>query len=250
MIKQIPKIVLIFFMAVFVIQLVALLVYVAAPISAGAQVTFTPSVGIGNDFQAGQEQVVDNSTIAKYVRAIYQYGVGSVGIVATIVLMFGGIIWLTAGGSQERVSSAKEWIKASLTGLILVLLSYTILLTINPDLVNFQLRNINTVTKDIGIVESRELYIRRNIENDAQFILSRTEENGVPHRILNIRSVNKDDVVTQMKVLDDGSYTVANLNNNEWVVELTGSRNQLMNEINTNVLPANVSSNILNFLEQ
>jgi hypothetical protein len=68
-----------------------------------------------------------------------------VGILAAIVLMFGGVLWLTAGGNPNRIENAKAWIGGSLTGLILALLSYLILYTLNPSLVNFQTMQPGTV---------------------------------------------------------------------------------------------------------
>ncbi|MFA5318268.1 MAG: pilin [Patescibacteria group bacterium] len=102
---------------------------------------FSPQVSIpGSEFKTGSDVQVSQSTatIAQYIKAIYQYGIGIVGILAAVVLMFGGLLWLTAGGDAGRVSEAKEWIKASLLGLVIALCSYVILLTINPDLVNFR----------------------------------------------------------------------------------------------------------------
>ena len=80
-----------------------------------------------------------------YIKAIYQYAIGIVGILAAVVLMFGGLLWLTAGGNTGQVTEAKEWIKASLTGLILALSSYMILYVVNPDLRIFQPLNIPSI---------------------------------------------------------------------------------------------------------
>ncbi|MDD5528380.1 MAG: pilin [Patescibacteria group bacterium] len=76
--------------------------------------------------------------IAKYIKAIYTYAVGAVGIVAAVVLMIGGLMWITAGGNASSVSEAKSMITASLTGLVLVLTSYLLLSQVNPALVNLQ----------------------------------------------------------------------------------------------------------------
>lgn len=75
--------------------------------------------------------------IGEYIAGIYKYAVGIVGILATVVLMWGGLIWLTAGGNAAHVTEAKTWIGASITGLVLVLCSYMILYEINPDLTRF-----------------------------------------------------------------------------------------------------------------
>lgn len=89
----------------------------------------------------GQEALDFNGTtkpIGQYIKNIYNYAISIVGIVATIMLMFGGFTWLTAGGSGEKVGKARDIIFGALTGLVLALTSYTILTLVNPDLVNFK----------------------------------------------------------------------------------------------------------------
>ena len=81
--------------------------------------------------------------IGQYIQWLYSYAISIVGIVATIMLMFGGFTWLTAGGSGEKVGKARDIIFGSLSGLVLALTSYTILAMINPDLVNFRIQEIN-----------------------------------------------------------------------------------------------------------
>ncbi|MFH1823009.1 MAG: hypothetical protein ABH830_04910 [Patescibacteria group bacterium] len=83
-----------------------------------------------------------------YIREIYSYAIGIVGILAAVVLMVGGVIWLTAGGSAERIGNAKSWIVASLTGLIIALTSFLILATINPKLTQFEPITVAKVKSD------------------------------------------------------------------------------------------------------
>jgi hypothetical protein len=90
-------------------------------------------------FNGGSATVKFNGTtgpIANYIKAIYTYAVSAVGIVAAVVLMIGGLMWITAGGNASNVSEAKAMITASLTGLVLVLASYLLLDQINPALIN------------------------------------------------------------------------------------------------------------------
>jgi hypothetical protein len=81
--------------------------------------------------------VCQSTFLPKYIAGIYRYAVGIVGILATIVMMIGGIMWIVAGGNTSRIGEAKAWIGASITGLILTLCSYMILAQVNPALVNF-----------------------------------------------------------------------------------------------------------------
>jgi hypothetical protein len=86
----------------------------------------------------------DTTPIAKYVKAIYTYAVAAVGIIAAVVMMIGGLMWITAGGNASSVTEAKSMIGGALTGMILVLTSYLILNQVNPALVNMQITSITS----------------------------------------------------------------------------------------------------------
>lgn len=113
-------------------------------------VTFKPQITLG-DFKAGEEKTIGPNTLAEYIREIYKYALGFVGILATAVMMFGGFLWITAAGNGERVSNAKSWIGAALSGMILALCSYTILWMVNPNLVKFS--SIDVATPDTPAAE-------------------------------------------------------------------------------------------------
>lgn len=80
--------------------------------------------------------------IAEYITGIYDYGLSIGGILAAIILMAGGVLWLVSGGDASKVSKAKSLIFSSITGLIILFSSYVILYEINPEL---------TKTKNISI---------------------------------------------------------------------------------------------------
>jgi hypothetical protein len=84
----------------------------------------------------------DTGPIADYIKAIYTYAVAAVGIVAAVVMMIGGLMWITAGGNASSISEAKAMITAALTGLVLVLVSYLVLDQVSPTLVNLQTTQI------------------------------------------------------------------------------------------------------------
>ncbi|MFH1427740.1 MAG: pilin [Patescibacteria group bacterium] len=99
-----------------------------------------PSLHFGEGFSNNK-----GAWIGEYIKAIYNYSMTIVGILAAVVLMFAGVIWLTAGGNASRVDDAKKWIAASLTGLVIALTSYMTLNIINPDLTIFQSLDIKTI---------------------------------------------------------------------------------------------------------
>jgi hypothetical protein len=107
-----------------------------APLAHAADpIKFKPQITIDKDFSNTKEITIAPDSIGKYIKAIYKYAIGIVGILAAVVLMFGGLLWLTAGGNANQVSEAKAWIGASLTGLLIALCSFMIMATINPRLV-------------------------------------------------------------------------------------------------------------------
>jgi hypothetical protein len=72
--------------------------------------------------------------IAEYIQGIYTYGLDIGGILAALMLMAGGLLWLISGGDASKVTQAKELITGSITGLIILFSSYIILTQINPNL--------------------------------------------------------------------------------------------------------------------
>ncbi len=169
--KQFSKILTSFFLLVFIFQLAGLIFLLAVPESSQAAdpVKFNPQIDIGTfKHQEGENAgtLVPNSTamIGEYIREIYKYAIGIVGILAAVVLMFGGIKWLVAGGNAERIGDAKSWIGAALTGLVITLASYTILYTVNPDLVNFKITTIGEVDPGESVVGCCSYY-----QNDSEY---------------------------------------------------------------------------------
>ena len=73
--------------------------------------------------------------MSEYISALYQYGVGLAAVLAAVMIMVGGFIWLMSGGSPDKVGKAKDFIISALSGLFLALFSFMILNGINPRLV-------------------------------------------------------------------------------------------------------------------
>ncbi len=48
------------------------------------------------------------------------------GLIALVVVLFGGFKWMTSGGNQENVASAKKILIAGLIGLVIILISWGI----------------------------------------------------------------------------------------------------------------------------
>ncbi|MDD4412878.1 MAG: lytic transglycosylase domain-containing protein [Patescibacteria group bacterium] len=79
--------------------------------------------------------IFQTNWIAEYMIGWYNYLIGIIGIIALVSIAIGGVLWVTSGGNPGKINNAKNWITNALFGLIVALLSYTILYLINADLV-------------------------------------------------------------------------------------------------------------------
>lgn len=57
---------------------------------------------------------------------VIQTLLGILGILALIIVLIGGFRWMTAGGNEENIASAKKTIAAGIVGLIIIFFAYAI----------------------------------------------------------------------------------------------------------------------------
>lgn len=83
-----------------------------------------------NTLAASDEGIPLNTLIAWF----YYFIIGIAGISAFVMLVWGGVEWLTSAGNPSRITSAKDRMTSALLGLLIILTSWLILQVINPDL--------------------------------------------------------------------------------------------------------------------
>ncbi len=118
-----------------------------------SKMTFAADDGIKLKLQIpipglAQEITISGDTLGQYISAVYKFFVGALAIIAVVMIMIGGFQWLMAAGSSEKVSRAKETISGAIFGLILALTSYSLLYTINPNLVQFSSLTVEPITTE------------------------------------------------------------------------------------------------------
>ena len=92
----------------------------------------------------------EKNDLGAYLLNIYNYGIGLIGVLAAIVMMWGGLMWTTAGGDSGRLQEAQAWIFAALSGLVLALSSVMILNLVNPALIKQKSIDISTGDGNLG----------------------------------------------------------------------------------------------------
>lgn len=52
--------------------------------------------------------------------------IGLLGIMAVVIILYGGFIWMISAGSDEKVKQAKDTMTSGIIGLVIVLTSYSL----------------------------------------------------------------------------------------------------------------------------
>ncbi len=73
------------------------------------------------------------------INYLFNFAVAGGGAAAMVMITIAGFRWMSSATSPSEKQGAMEQIKAGFFGLLLLLASFLILQTINPDLVNLQM---------------------------------------------------------------------------------------------------------------
>lgn len=84
--------------------------------------------------------------LSEYIIEMYRFFIGSLGVIAVVVMMVGGFQWLMAAGNSQRIEEAKSTIVSALGGLVIGLGSFMILNIINPRLTDLKVGTIPPIT--------------------------------------------------------------------------------------------------------
>lgn len=80
------------------------------------------NTGVGGNLSIGNE---DPETI---VIALINWVLGILALIAVIFILFGGFRWMTAGGNEESVETAKKILIAAIIGLVIIMAAWGIAL--------------------------------------------------------------------------------------------------------------------------
>jgi len=84
------------------------------------------SIGLGN---ADVKEIVNNIIVVI---------LGFLGLIAVVLILIGGFMWMTAGGNEERVKKGRQFIINGVIGLVIILAAYAI--------AKFVIENLQTAT--------------------------------------------------------------------------------------------------------
>lgn len=61
------------------------------------------------------------------ISQVIKYILGTIALIATFMFIWGGVMMMTAAGNEKRVEQAKETLAWALIGVVVILLSWTII---------------------------------------------------------------------------------------------------------------------------
>lgn len=96
----------------------------------------TQDLGLDYAAQTGLSNQDIRITIANIIRI----ALGMLGLVAVVIVLWGGFMWMTAGGDENRVADAKKILINGFIGLVIILTSYAI--------VSFVVKNLTDAFKE------------------------------------------------------------------------------------------------------
>ncbi len=117
------------FIVIFVLSVLAPALMLAAPMQVHAQ-----GIDLGTNFVTNEINFAtgDPRTAAmSLVKLLMTF----LGIIAVVIMLYGGFLWMTAAGNEDKVDQAKKLIMAAVIGLIVILSAYLI--------INFVVTNVS-----------------------------------------------------------------------------------------------------------
>jgi hypothetical protein len=89
-------------------------------------------VNLGMDY--AENLGLPNGNLMSATIGLIKLAMSFLGILAVIMLLYGGFTWMTSGGNEDRASAAKKTISSGIIGIIIILSSFLI--------VNFVIQNV------------------------------------------------------------------------------------------------------------
>jgi D-alanyl-D-alanine dipeptidase len=107
---------------------------------------WTPQITVPfSEFRKGETLPITDSLVARYVVAIFSFVVILGGFLAFVRAVISGAQWALAAGDSGKITAAKEALKNSLIGLVVILSSYQILQLLSINLTRFPNLTIESV---------------------------------------------------------------------------------------------------------
>lgn len=146
--------------------------------------------------------ISEGADLTVLIQYLYEWGIALGGIAVFVMLIFAGIQYMTSSGNPTKMQEALQKIRSSALGLVLLLGSWLILNTINPELTSLNMPEL----PDVGRGVNFNLAISSDLPECSRIELQDTNNN-----IETIQPVEKQtlQVLTATDLANPGTYVGA-----------------------------------------
>jgi hypothetical protein len=126
------------------IAVVAIILFIGGIFTASAQ--GLKNAGVMTDKfaePAGFEKSTSDDVLSEAVGSVIKMFLSLLGIVFILYIIYGGWVYMTAQGAEQKVEEALKIIKTSIIGLIIILAAYAISYYVFKEIARGTLSNIN-----------------------------------------------------------------------------------------------------------
>lgn len=102
---------------------------IALPLVASAQ------FGV-NEVEKGLGNVLPTTEPRETAARLINIALGFLGLIAVVIVLYGGFMWMTAAGNEEKITKAKQILTAGVIGLIIIIMAWAIAKYVIGALVN------------------------------------------------------------------------------------------------------------------
>lgn len=85
-----------------------------------------PVLALDTGIEYGTYTGLGTNDIREGVMNVVNVLLGFLGILAIIIILWGGFRWMTSGGNEEKVGEAKKVITAGIIGLVIIFTAYAL----------------------------------------------------------------------------------------------------------------------------
>ncbi|OGY47334.1 MAG: hypothetical protein A2840_01875, partial [Candidatus Buchananbacteria bacterium RIFCSPHIGHO2_01_FULL_47_11b] len=104
--------------------LVFAFVAITATVTAGLLVSEANALETGLGY--GTYTGLGEQDIRVSIMQVVRVALGFLGVLAILIIIYGGFVWMTAGGRAERIELAKKILTSAVIGLVIIMLSFAI----------------------------------------------------------------------------------------------------------------------------
>lgn len=100
---------------------------VIIPVATWGAMLALPAVALAQGGELVPNKLAQTNNVVLVIRSIIRFILLVAFVLAFIMLLIGGIRWITAGGDEKGVAAARNMITAALIGLVIVLIAYALI---------------------------------------------------------------------------------------------------------------------------